>query len=134
VIVDFTQRWTERRESRRPAGELIRPRCDDELHGEAEWGVADDDATPWCSECDTERSYGHWLHVDGGIDWVVCGAESGPGARPADPAWFRSLRDQCGTAGVAFFVKQLVVDGKLRKDLSEFPADLQIQEFPEAAP
>jgi protein gp37 len=43
---------------------------------------------------------------EGGIDWVISGGESGPDARPADPAWFRSLRDQCSTAGVPFHFKQ----------------------------
>lgn len=42
-----------------------------------------------------------------GIDWVICGGESGPGARPMDLAWARSLRDQCISAGVKFFLKQL---------------------------
>lgn len=42
----------------------------------------------------------------GGIDWVICGGESGPGARPMHPDWARSLRDQCVAAGVAFFFKQ----------------------------
>lgn len=41
-----------------------------------------------------------------GIDWVICGGESGPRARPIDPAWVRSLRDQCLSQGVAFFFKQ----------------------------
>ncbi|KAB2371121.1 DUF5131 family protein [Actinomadura montaniterrae] len=41
-----------------------------------------------------------------GIDWVISGGESGPGARPAHPDWFRTLRDQCGAAGVAYFHKQ----------------------------
>jgi protein gp37 len=41
-----------------------------------------------------------------GIDWVIVGGESGPGARPMDPAWVTSIRDQCRTAGVAFFFKQ----------------------------
>lgn len=41
-----------------------------------------------------------------GIDWVICGGESGPGARPLAPAWARSLRDQCNAAGVAYFFKQ----------------------------
>lgn len=41
-----------------------------------------------------------------GLDWVVAGGESGPGARPSHPAWFRSLRDQCQAAGVPFFFKQ----------------------------
>jgi protein gp37 len=40
------------------------------------------------------------------LDWVVAGGESGPGARPAHPAWFRALRDQCTGAGVPFFFKQ----------------------------
>lgn len=41
-----------------------------------------------------------------GIDWVIVGGESGPGARPMHPDWVRSLRDQCADAGVAFFFKQ----------------------------
>jgi protein gp37 len=40
------------------------------------------------------------------IAWVIVGGESGPGARPMDPAWVRSLRDQCTAAGVPFFFKQ----------------------------
>jgi len=41
-----------------------------------------------------------------GIDWVICGGESGPAARPMHPDWARSLRDQCAAAGVPFFFKQ----------------------------
>ena len=41
-----------------------------------------------------------------GIDWVIVGGESGPGARPMDPAWVTALRDQCGQAKVPFFFKQ----------------------------
>lgn len=41
-----------------------------------------------------------------GIDWVIVGGESGPGARPMDPAWIADIRDQCAGAGVAFFFKQ----------------------------
>lgn len=40
-----------------------------------------------------------------GIDWVIVGGESGPGARPMHPDWARSLRDQCQAAGVPFFFK-----------------------------
>lgn len=40
------------------------------------------------------------------LDWVVAGGESGPGARPSHPDWFRSLRDQCVAADVPFFFKQ----------------------------
>jgi protein gp37 len=41
-----------------------------------------------------------------GIDWVIAGGESGPGARPMQIDWLRDLRDQCHEAGVAFFFKQ----------------------------
>jgi len=41
-----------------------------------------------------------------GIDWVIAGGESGPGARPIKTEWLRAIRDQCVTAGVAFFFKQ----------------------------
>jgi protein gp37 len=41
-----------------------------------------------------------------GLDWVICGGETGPKARPIHPDWARSLRDQCQEAGVPFFFKQ----------------------------
>lgn len=41
-----------------------------------------------------------------GIDWVILGGESGPGARPMHPDWARGVRDQCQAAGVLFFFKQ----------------------------
>lgn len=40
------------------------------------------------------------------LHWVICGGESGPGARPMHPDWARSLRDQCTAAGVPFLFKQ----------------------------
>lgn len=40
------------------------------------------------------------------IQWVICGGESGPNARPMHPDWARSLRDQCETANVPFLFKQ----------------------------
>ncbi len=43
---------------------------------------------------------------NGALDWVVVGGESGANARPMDPAWVRSLRDQCVAADVPFFFKQ----------------------------
>lgn len=39
------------------------------------------------------------------LDWVICGGETGPGARPMHPDWVRSLRDQCTAAGVPCFFK-----------------------------
>ncbi|MGD0499134.1 MAG: phage Gp37/Gp68 family protein [Bryobacteraceae bacterium] len=41
-----------------------------------------------------------------GIDWVIVGGESGPGARPVDPDWVREIRDRCLAARVPFFFKQ----------------------------
>jgi protein gp37 len=68
------------------------------------------------------------LNLDG-IHWVIIGGESGPGCRPMDLAWVRSIKDQCVTASVPIFMKQL---GGLKKqdNIMDFPIDLQIQEFP----
>jgi protein gp37 len=41
-----------------------------------------------------------------GINWVIVGGESGPGARPMNIEWVRDIRDQCRKAKVAFFFKQ----------------------------
>jgi hypothetical protein len=63
----------------------------------------------------SERRHGQGashVHVGGccarlhGLDWVIAGAESGPGARRMDPDWVRALREQCTAAGAAFFYKQ----------------------------
>jgi protein gp37 len=62
-------------------------------------------------------------HRDRGLDWVICGPENGPGARPTDMYWARDLRAQCLAAKVLFFMKTP------RKGF--LPADLMVQEFPE---
>ena len=64
-----------------------------------------------------------------GIAWAIVGGESGPGARPMEAEWVRSIRRQCTRANVAFFFKQWggvrksetgrELDGKT---YSEFPA------------
>jgi protein gp37 len=64
-------------------------------------------------------------------DWVVCGGESGAGCRPFDLQWARDLRDQCQSDGVKFFMKQLGGYPNKRHDLTEWPEDLRIQEFPD---
>ena len=47
-----------------------------------------------------------------GLDWVICGAETGPGARPMELDWARSVRDQCKTESVPFFFKQSSVGNR----------------------
>ena len=41
-----------------------------------------------------------------GINWIIVGGESGPGARPMKPEWVRQIREACRGQGVAFFFKQ----------------------------
>lgn len=57
-----------------------------------------------------EDSLGVWESGDGpdhpGLDLVIVGGESGPGARPMHPDWVRDMRDACANADVAFFFKQ----------------------------
>jgi hypothetical protein len=96
------------------------------------------------------------------FDWVICGGESGPGARAFHLWWARALRDQCRGAGVAYFFKQAgalaipdhVNDGPIYEyrisgqatgialkllnkkggDIGEIPADLRIRQFPQVSP
>jgi protein gp37 len=94
------------------------------------------------------RTEGHLL------DWVIVGGESGKNARPCNVEWIRSIKDQCQTAGVPCFVKQLgaapavsretdctgytMVHGDARVrlrdpkggDPSEWPEELRVREFP----
>ena len=99
-------------------------------------------AQPDCEEC--------WWQCNH-LNWLIIGGESGPGARPFDLAWARSVIAQCRAAGVACFVKQLganVYDSsgypfpadydssiKLKDpkggEPSEWPEDLRVRETPE---
>lgn len=83
------------------------------------------------------------------VHWVIVGGESGPGARPMDLAWARSIVEQCRATGTACFVKQLgtrpyfilkqeerrgmIAPLRDRKggDMAEFPEDLRVREFPQ---
>lgn len=78
------------------------------------------------------------------IAWVIAGCESGSGMRRCDPDWLRSLRDQCVSAGVPFFLKQAVFSvgvglgdestGKARGVVElPFLDEKQWAQFPEAA-
>jgi protein gp37 len=93
--------------------------------------------------------FGYLLRRAGGqptVDWVIAGGESGPGARPMDLGWLRSLRDRCAAAGVAWFCKQLgscwsaatgpgpahAADPK-GGDWARWPADLRVRQYPPEA-
>lgn len=68
-----------------------------------------------CLDCSTDEREVPWFIREADrapFDWVICGAESGSGARPISLGWVRSLRDECQDAGVAFFYKQNAVNGK----------------------
>ncbi|MCK4521607.1 MAG: DUF5131 family protein, partial [Nanoarchaeota archaeon] len=57
-------------------------------------------------------------------DWVICGGETGSGARQLDPTWAEELKDQCSQNGIPFFFKQMT-----KKAL--IPEYLRIRQFPE---
>jgi len=68
------------------------------------------------------------------INWVIVGAESGPGARPMANQWAQSIVDQCRETGTAVFVKQLSSGGsKAIHAIEAFPLGLQVRQFPEVA-
>ncbi len=65
---------------------------------------------------------GHWVK---GLDWIICGGESGPRARMMNPEWARAIRDDCELAGIAFFMKQMTAK-------TPIPDDLMVRQFPMA--
>jgi protein gp37 len=56
---------------------------------------------PMLGEIDLSRM----IYIPPSPDWIICGGETGHGARPMHPDWVRSLRDQCIYAGTPFFFK-----------------------------
>ena len=90
-----------------------------------------------CEPLVEEITLDHWLQP-GKITWVICGGYSGVQHRPMQLSWARRLRDACKLYHVAFFMKQLgsvyARDHHLHnwkgEDITEFPPDLRIQEFP----
>lgn len=82
-----------------------------------------------------------WLQLHT-INWVICGGYSGSQNRPMQLSWARSLRDECKQHDIAFFMKQLGsvyarehgLHNAKGEEMSEFPIDLQIQEFPHVRP
>lgn len=91
------------------------------------------------------------LHVPY-LNWVIVGGESGPGSRPCNVDWIRSIVSQCQSAGVPVFVKQLGgnvvgrfddnhgtttgrihLDDRKGGDPSEWPDGLDVRQFPEVS-
>lgn len=68
-----------------------------------------------------------------GIDWVICGGESGRGARSMADVWADDLRSQCQAAGVAFWMKQMGGATNSRHELADIPESLRVRELPVAA-
>jgi protein gp37 len=80
------------------------------------------------------------------VQWVIVGGESGHEARPFDPAWARSLVDQCRRVGITPFVKQMGQNWdydanaaiprpkRMReihgRDMDEWPEDIRVREWP----
>lgn len=80
---------------------------------------------------------GHYQGVrgilSGHIDFVIVGCESGAKRRPCKLEWIAKIVEQCKAAGVACWVKQMEIDGKVCHDIDKFPKELRVREMPEAA-
>ena len=62
--------------------------------------------------------------------WVAVGCESGAHRRPCKIEWIESIVEQCLEADIPVFVKQLEINGKCERDVTKFPAHLQIRQIP----
>jgi len=107
-----------------PKNAWIGSTCEDQEHFDRRW--------PYLRDIHTKRfiSYepalGPLVLGDARPDWLLCGGESGRGARFMEPAWARSIRDECAARGIAFFMKQMT----RRKPI---PDDLFVRQLPETA-
>lgn len=65
------------------------------------------------------------------LDWVIAGAESGPKRRSCKLKWIEDIKDQCYDPGTPLFIKQLHINGKLSKNMDEWPEDLRVRQWPD---
>jgi protein gp37 len=94
--------------------------------------------TDWTKVPVEPRELGRVFFDLTGIDWVIIGGESGPGARPMDPDWVRDIVAACRRQGASPFVKQLGSAWSLEHlghkghagNPDEWPEDLRVREFP----
>ena len=68
--------------------------------------------------------------IPGTFQWLVVGCESGQNRRPCKIEWVESIVDQCRSANVPVFVKQLDLNGKCERDITKFPEHLRIRQVP----
>lgn len=65
------------------------------------------------------------------LNWVICGGESGHGARPMEIDWAADLRAQCEARGISFFMKQgSQANWPQFKDFEQFPPSVRVRDFP----
>jgi protein gp37 len=94
-------------------------------------------------------SLAKWMHpeieetagmaaADPDIDWVIIGAESGANRRPCKIEWIESIVEQCNSADVPVFVKQIhdnkhyekdIYNGKVIHDINQFPESIRYREY-----
>jgi len=78
----------------------------------------------------TQKKYFGNITQNTGINWVIIGCESGLKKRPCNIEWIENIVEQCKFANVPVFVKQLNLNGKVEKNINNFPAHLRLQEYP----
>jgi len=66
-----------------------------------------------------------------GLHWIVVGCESGAAKRPLEMEWVKSIARQLSGTGIALYVKQLPLNGKVNHNPAEFPPLLRCRKFPE---
>ncbi len=71
------------------------------------------------------------IDVSPKLNHVIVGAESGHKRRECEIEWVRNIVEQCKDAGVPCFVKQIHINGKVSKNMAEWPEDLRVQEYPQ---
>ena len=100
--------------------------CEDQKNYDRRWPILRD-VPAVVRFISYEPAIGALKIIWGKPDWIICGGESGPSARTMEPEWARTVRDQCATSGIAFFMKQMTKKAPI-------PVDLRVRQFPEPRP
>jgi len=98
--------------------------CEDQAHFERRWPILRN-VPAVIRFISYEPALGPLVIGDAHPNWIICGGESGAGERTRymDPVWARNLRVECGSKGIAFFLKQMTKKRPI-------PDDLLVRQWP----
>lgn len=72
----------------------------------------------------------HYEFATKWLDWVIVGPETGPNRRPCKLEWIESIIEECREVSIPCFVKAIPLNGRISKNMDEWPEHLRVRQFP----